>query len=354
MNKPESKSGCETPPDGDLWFLPGPVDDEGPGDMPWPTAPRELALQTEDWLQAEAMQYRDLLSAAQAVTRLGERLRQAPQGIALRLALGSVSAVLRNEGIWIAPEQIALFRAFRLASGDSARDLARAVWAVRRLTDQTGAGNPQLGMHAFLGRQSRIDAVPDIIDERAVGMELDRLGAEWNTAQDRLGQTHPLTRAAQGFYLWRARGITPWDEVLEPTVAAMLVGAEGLAPFLPMAPGQRLDRHALRADGGAAQAQVSNFYSAARAGALAALMQLDRLQDWRRRARSATSDLTGRTPPLLIDYLTRLPVLSADLFAAEAALSGATARRNLGLFADRGLVREVTGQDRYRFWTAAV
>ncbi|MBP9049205.1 MAG: hypothetical protein KBF85_13125 [Tabrizicola sp.] len=52
-------------------------------------------------------------------------------------------------------------------------------------------------------------------------------------------------------------------------------------------------------------------------------MALDRLAAWRAKAEAATADLQGRVP--------------ARLIAALAA---------------RGLIREVTGQGRFRVWTA--
>ncbi|HID67372.1 MAG TPA: hypothetical protein EYP31_03730 [Roseibacterium sp.] len=63
------------------------------------------------------------------------------------------------------------------------------------------------------------------------------------------------------------------------------------------------------------------------------------------------ANLSGRTPPRLIGVLLRPPVVSAELVSATLSCSRPAARRNLGLFAKRGLIREVTGQDRYRFWT---
>ncbi len=332
----------------DLWFLPGPPEDAAPTDPPWPIAPREATLAPRAWAAAEAECYRDLVEAAQAVTRFGERLRTAPEGVAARLALQSVVAVLRGEGVWLSPEQVALFRELRLGSDDTVRDLARASWACRRLE----AGNPpDDDLHDFLGRIDVHDARTAPGDDRPVGDDLTALGRDWAAAQGAMGRCHPLTRAAHGFAAWRTLGLAPWDEMLEPSAAAMLIGAQGLAPFLPMAPGHRLDRHGLSGTSASPKARLVTFYAAAQAGAVAACMELDRLGAWRDRAVAATSDLSGRTPPALIAALLRHPVLSAELAAETTGASRPSARRNLNLFADRGLVRELTGQDRYRFWT---
>ncbi len=348
---PWSIHAPDPPPEEDLWFLPAPPEDVAPTDMPWQIADREVSVDPGQWQAGEAAQYRGLVSAVQAVARFGERLAQAPDGLGARFALGSVSAVLRTEGGWISPEQIALYRALRVATDDAARDLARASWAVHRLTGRAaGPPDPQEGLHAFLGR----NIVPDPQDlpgvERPTGPELAALSDRWTAGVAALQGCHPLTRAGFAFALWRGLGVTPFDELLEPSVMAMLVGSHGLAPFLPLSAGWRFDRPAASARGGAG-ARLAVFYGAVQSGALKALTELQRLSDWQMRARQRTADLSGRTPPLMIDVFLRLPVLSAELMAQTIGCSRPSARRNLAQFEARGLIREVTGQSRYRFWT---
>jgi len=338
--------------EGDLWFLPAAPEDVAPTDMPWPIAARETSLEPKVWQAAEKEQYRGLVAAMQANTKFAERLRQMPDQVAERFAIDTASAVLRSEGIWISSEQIALYRTLRISSDDSAQDLGRAAWAVRRLS---GSGaTPQLGLHGFLGRVAvdRPQQVPG--EERAIGAELAALSDRWIYDLEAMHGAHPLTQAAFAFACWRAEGITPYEELLEPTIAALLVGAGDLAPFLPMAQGHRLDRHSLRAGSAGAEERLAVFYTAAEAGALSAALELDRLALWRDRARAKTGDLSGRTPPKMIEALLRASVVSAEWLAQEVGCSPVSVRRNLRVFADRGLVREVTGQERYRFWTVAV
>lgn len=365
----------DPPPEEDLWFLPGPPDAGDTSDLPW-TAPArmvdEQGFDPQVWRQGEAQQYRALTSAAQAVARFAERLSHFPGGIGGgigdRFALGSVAAVMRAEGVWLSVEKIALFRAMRIAGDDNAQDLARAAWAVRRLSGANRAGGPLAGLHVFLGRNVTSSPPPVALatglvtglaigQERAVGDDLDALSGQWLTALAAIEDCHPLTRAGFAFAFWRAAGITPFDEMLEPSVAAMLVGAgdgtkngagNGMPPFLPVCAGRTFDR---QMRGGVA-ARLAGFYAATEAGALKGLLELDRLRAWQARAGQVSARLSGRTPALLIDTLVRLPVVSAELAAHETGCSGATIRRNLARFDDAGLIREVTGQDRYRFWTA--
>ena len=338
--------------DEDLWFLPAMPEDVAPTDLPWPVAARETSLDPVLWQAAEKEQYQALLAAVQAVTKFGERVRRLPEKVSGRFALGSVCAVLRSEGVWVSAEQIALYRAFRTASDDNAQNLGRASWAVRRLTQRTGG--PQEGLRDFLGRSSV--AAPQQVpgEERPLGEELTALSDQWARALGEMQMCHPLTVAAYGFASWRAEGITPYEDVLEPTIAALLIGAGDMAPFLVVAQGHRLDRHALQVGAAGAGERLAVFYRAIEAGALGAALELDRLLIWQDRAGAAISDLSGRTPPKMIEAFLCEPVISAEALAEQVGCTAVSARRNLNLFVDRGLLREVTGQDRYRFWTVAL
>ena len=88
--------------------------------------------------------------------------------------------------------------------------------------------------------------------------------------------------------------------------------------------------------------------------ALAGLMELDRVAAWQARAEAAAAGLTGRTPRRLIAALAAWPLVSAPMLEAETGASRAAVQRNLDRLGGMGLVREVTGQQRFRFWKAAL
>ena len=86
--------------------------------------------------------------------------------------------------------------------------------------------------------------------------------------------------------------------------------------------------------------------------AVRAALSLERLAAWRARAEAETADLQGRTPARLIAALAAQPMLGAAQAEAETGASRAAVQRNLDLLVARGLVREVTGQGRFRVWAA--
>ena len=86
--------------------------------------------------------------------------------------------------------------------------------------------------------------------------------------------------------------------------------------------------------------------------ALAALRQLDGIEAWTVRAETVMAPLSGRTPPALRRVLADWPLVSAPMAETLTGASRAAVQRNLAWMQARGLIREVTGQGRFRMWRA--
>ena len=104
--------------------------------------------------------------------------------------------------------------------------------------------------------------------------------------------------------------------------------------------------------GGTVEDRLARWYKAVENACLKVEMQQRQLNSWAKRAGQATAPLSGKTPALLIEALQAVPALSASMVARACSCDKATARRNLNRFAKLGLIREITGQGRYRFWEA--
>lgn len=329
--------GDDDTPDDDLWFLPGPLDDE-PG--PPALSADEGALLVA-WSRAEAAQAARLARVAGRLGALDERLRRGPEGWRHRLALIEAADLSWFAGDRIPADRLALWIALRISSvQDDGRGLARAGWAMRRLT---GGPGPDAGLAAFLGRHAGAEAPPeDGFADRAEG---------WRQQLEAGEALHPITRAAMGFHLWSLAGLGPQGDPLEPAVtAARIAAAEGGgAVFAPLAMG---GSGGLRATGEPAS-RLARWLDGMDTAILAAMRQLDRIEDWTARAAAAMAGLSGRTPARLRAVLADWPLVSAPMAEALTGASRAAVQRNLAWMETRGLVREVTGQGRYRFWRAA-
>ncbi len=335
----------------DLWFLPGPDPDEDvpPGAVPEPRPQSGTLFDSAPWQAAEAVLARELAEVAGLFGALDQRLRLAPEGWRHRLALREVSDLSWWTGDRLGQERIALWVTLRIGSTqDTERALARAGWAMRRLASGP-APRPTPGDELA----SFLDRAPQSADQgqrdTAIEDALADLAEVWASGQ----ALHPITAAARLFHAWRALG--PAGAVdLEAAVlaarhaASMARGAGQGALFLPLA---QTGADALRGQG-APQAKLSAWLRGAERATLAALLHLDRVAAWRQRAQDSIADLSGRTPPALITLFEAWPPVSAPMAEAETGASRAAVQRNLDLLVQRGLIREITGQGRYRVWAA--
>ncbi|MFD1910788.1 hypothetical protein [Halodurantibacterium flavum] len=354
MDEDEEETG-----EADLWFLPGPPEDEPPGGPLLPPLPRagpaEGALVAE-WGRAEAALAPALARAAARLGALDDRLMRGPSGWRHRLALREAAELSWLSGDRVGPDRMALWLALRLSGvQDDALALSRLGWAVRRLT---GGPGPEAGLAEFLGRHDPAQP-PDHVDPgQGVPEPLADRVAAWAASMDLGADLHPITRAAMGFHLWPVAGL-PGEGALEPAVtAARLATAEctGGAVFAPLALGGAAGLRGAGMGAGAGSGGITDrlarWYDGHVTATLAAMRELDRLEVWRRRAEEVTATLSGRTPRRLLDAFASWPHLSAPMAEHLTGASRAAVQRNITWFEARGLVREVTGQGRYRFWRA--
>ncbi len=83
---------------------------------------------------------------------------------------------------------------------------------------------------------------------------------------------------------------------------------------------------------------------------LTAMRHLDDIEAWSAWAQAMMTQLSGRTPPALRRVLTEWPLVSAPMAEALTGASRAAIQRNLAWMQQQGLIREMTGQGRYRMW----
>lgn len=266
--------------------------------------------------------------------RLAERVRVAGPCAVWRLALDEATSLSWWTGDRIGADRLALWTSYRIgASEEDGGGLIRTAWAARRLAATAGQGGGLQGLvAATLGEEGRIN---------------EGLVADAAAELEPLAGSTAIKRGAALFHLWRSLDERP-DHLrnLEAGVLGARIAGQGALPFLPLA---LAGFEALTA-GGSPEARLSAWITGAHRAALAALMALDRLAGWRARAEAETKDLSGRTAVRLIAALAAYPMIAAPQAEAETGTSRAAVQRNLSLLVSRGLIREVTGQGRFRVW----
>ena len=307
-----------------------------------PPGPRAEPRETEvldDWRKAEAGHAARLARVAGRVGALDDRLKRGPEGWRHRLALIEAADLSWLNGDRIGPDRLALWISMRLSGvQDDTAALARVGWAVRRLS---GGPGPEVDLSAFLDRRD-----PENLADAAEPFA-DRAGG-WLDLTAQASELHPITRACLGFHLWSLAGLGQQGDRMEAAVtAARIAASEGKgAVFAPLAMG---GAGGLRVGGPPAE-RLARWLDGMETACLTAMRHLDDIDEWAARAKADMSSLSGRTPPALHRVLTEWPLVSAPMAEVLTGASRAAVQRNLAWMEAQGLIRELTGQGRYRMW----
>ena len=83
---------------------------------------------------------------------------------------------------------------------------------------------------------------------------------------------------------------------------------------------------------------------------VSAMRRLDDIEAWGVRVEIDMDERSGKTPPALRQSFIEWPLMSAPMATALTGASRTAIQRNLIWMEAKGLIREVTGQGRYRMW----
>lgn len=309
---------------------------------PFPPGPRAETSEHAiliDWAKAEAGLAARLARVAGRFGALDERLRRGPKGWRHRLALIEATDLSWQIGERVGADRLALWVSLRLSGvHEDTAALGRLGWAVRRLS---GGPGPEVGLSEFLGRR---DAEPAFN-----GAEQLSVSAQgWHALMAAANALHPISRACMGFHVWSLAGLARHGGEVEAAVtAARIAAAEGKgAVFAPLGMGGSV---AFRS-GGEPSARLARWLEGMDNACHAAMRHLDDIEIWAERAQDVMSPLSGRIPPALRAALVEWPLISAPMAEMLTGGSRAAAQRNLSWMEERGLVREITGQGRFRMW----
>jgi hypothetical protein len=331
--------GDEEAHEDDLWFLPGPLEEEPDVLPPGPRAEPPDTAVVDDWAKAEGIHAAGLARVAGRLGALDDRLLRGPEGWRHRLALIEAADLSWFAGDRVSSDRLALWVSMRLSGAqDDPNALARVGWAVRRLT---GGPGPEADLAAFLDRRD-----PENIEDSAERLK-DRAGG-WLDVMAAAKGLHPISRSCMGFHLWSLAGLGQRDDQIEAAVtAARIATSEGSgAIFAPLAMG---GAGGLRTSGLPPE-RLACWLDGMNSAIITAMRTLDDIEAWIVRAGSIMAHLSGRTPVALRKTFAQWPSVSAPMAEALTGASRAAIQRNLAWMEENGLIREVTRQGRYRMW----
>ncbi len=319
--------------------------------MPLPRADRRRLIRPEDWRKAESLCAGPLARAAQAMGQVDGVMQmiERPElraAITRRLALIEVSAMLWAQGCPIAVDDLGRDQ-MAAGAGVDLDGLQLGRWALRRLDGQGKLDDLRgfLGLHA-VGRSG----FAGIDGPRLIGADFDAAAADFARSWAALSDTHPITRAAFGRALWRLCDLSPEGDLVESAVwaARRMVGPASALVFVPLGSAGRR----IWVAGGDPAENLSRWCEAVATGSTEARHLILRLVDWQDRARRALSRVKGENAGRVIIALAAAPQALAMDLAERTGCSRDTVERMLTRLQAAGLVRDVTGGQRYRLWTA--
>lgn len=362
----EDVGGSEDQDDADLWFLPGPLEEEPDYLPPGPPPEAKESEIVDAWRAAEAGQAAQLARVAARLGILDERLRRGPAGWRQRLALIEASGLSWLTQDRIGLDRLSLYMALRVSTvTDDAQALYRIGWTVRRLAGGPAPSVRQSGvvdLETFLDRRRQPgqgerfedDGASSCMIEIAERETFENRAAGWLAMMDQADDLHPVTLACMGFHLWHVAELSQIDDPLEAAVTAARIAVADLASarsapgaiFAPIAMGGGGGLRAI----GEPSARLARWLNALESGVFAALRRLEEIEAWAANAEREMAPLSGKTPPILRDLFTSWPLVSVQMAEKLMGAHRATVQRNIDWMEQKGLVREVTGQGRYRMW----
>lgn len=357
MNRPQSDSDDYDDPLGspsvyegdggedDLWFLPDPDAVLRDREMPLPRADRRALDDPTEWFAAQGAHAAQLARAAMAVGQLDMLVAEMGQGAIQRLALREAEALTWAAGTPIALDEIGRDQLQARARTDLA-GLQTARWAVRRLMGE----GPLDDLRGFLGlhRTAQNEALQDTAF-RLTGQAFDEAEDGFHEARAQLRQAQCFVRAAYERHLWRLAELSPEDRQIEAAVwAGRRMAAECTAlTFVPMGQTHRRFR-------GTGAHEFGRYLAAIAEGAVGVKAELLRVRTWAKAAKVEAAQIKGDTPARIIDALLAKPLCSTEMVEQAVGVSRDTAERVLRRLHQLGVIREITGNARFRIWSAGL
>ncbi|MEM7057569.1 MAG: winged helix-turn-helix transcriptional regulator [Pseudomonadota bacterium] len=331
--------------------------DDSIGDDPEETGAVSQTAWLSTWIEAartpEVMQA--VVGAAESLSRLESRLVYDPdvEGAAGRLAQDEAGDAMWLAGDAGARDRLALYAQGVRAAIDERDQLAH--WALRRLMapgDPSSLNVPAL--RDFLGRarpgltDSLVEDSHDLFPQ-PTGTELDDGLGQWLDIATRLHGHHRIVRAAILYRAWRWLNLSGAEDAVTPMVVASRIAGGPHLHFAPFAgAARRMRTFAVRGT------ESDRLYAMIRAfaeGALQASLSLEQLAAWRLRAmRNATTKATRA----IVDATARHPVASSNAIADATGMTPQAVNKAARILHEDGLIREATGQSRFRLWQAAM
>ncbi|MER5174021.1 hypothetical protein [Thioclava kandeliae] len=261
--------------------------------------------------------------------RFIDRFKRAPKGLQQHLAIREACDLSWLGDHPVQPERVSLWLAMRTSSITyDLNALQQTAWTVRHLLSAT---DPLDDLQAFLDRKQE------------AGGDIDRCSAIIMQASG----LSPIVRACYAHSIWTLAELGKHGARIEGAVLAQRLASSFTSDtgFLPMA-----SAGSAPFSGASAYQRLVRWLDGAGASILRAMRILDDYEHWGHLARASQAIFKVETRDALIDLFLCAPYVTTALAMDRTGLSKTSIVRHLTALQDNGIVREITGQNRFKIW----
>ena len=254
-----------------------------------------------------------------------------------------------NDLLWLTGTRIGEDRLNRVIAlnigmiSDDSLEVAKAVWCAKAFS--TNLVPLQDDIRDVLGRY-RVEQKSLALMHRPIGQEFDDLYEEWaEKIAEKGALLHPFTKAALGFFVWQAIEASGSDELDAAIVCQKLAAAEYTSTlgFLPIAlGGQGAFKRA-----GTVEEKLGRWFTVAANACQRGLLETNRVLTFEQKAREV---FNSRLFESVLDVIIRSPIVSVEMITNRHKIDKSTAHRYLVKLENEGLLSEITGSQRFKFW----
>ncbi|QFU00012.1 hypothetical protein FIU85_22005 (plasmid) [Roseovarius sp. THAF8] len=339
---PPSIYDGDDPDQQNLWFLP-----PGPEDDVDPESKKSFIFYHNDWREAERNLSGSLADATYMSGCLDERIRLNP---AMHDRIARIEAV---ELAWLAGYRLghdALHKHLVLADYQHERDQEAVVetrWAHSRYMSPLHPLNDDI--RDVLGRHAVEEGTDEELIRQTGGRTFDDLYEEWKEYIEDAEGLHRFTLGALAFFSWQSIQVSGDSDFMEAAVVSQKLcaprGRRGGLGFVPLA----LGGHGAFMRAGTIEQRLATWYRLVENACHRALLNLNAVELFKQKSEEVEFKQTATYQCIskaFVDY----PILNIETLLKTSGTGKDAALKYIDLLEEAGLIAEITGQKRYRFW----
>lgn len=326
----------------DLWFMP--FDEESGSEA---GSDVKFIFHYSDWIDAERSLAGELAEANYLYGCLDERIRLQPL---LKDRIARLEAV---ELAWLSGHRVGhdiLNKHLVLADSIHERDqraISETRWAYQRYMSSLMPIEDSI--RDVLGRNKTYELTDSHLIKKTTGTQFEDLYEEFEEYIKGAIGLQRLSLGALSFFAWQSIEVSGESDFFEAAVISQKISAQntrkGGLGFVPLALGGK--GAFLRS--GTIEQRLKTWYRLIENACQRAILDLNSVEIFKKRALEVSFKQT-KTYEKIIESFVNYPVLNVNTLMKTADIGKDAALKYIDLMEDDGLIAEITGTKKFRFW----